>query len=121
MMQTALEFDVAAVILETPFTNIKEMAAILFPIPLGPLLHHEFDNLEKIKSLDKPLMIIHGTEDDIVPFDHGRRLFDAAKTRKTSYWIDGADRLNQVTDLAFNYQRCCSYSAHSCVGLTSLI
>ena len=80
-----------ALILESPMTSIRDMAREVFPIlPLGGLIRTEYDSLSKIKSIRSPLLILHGDRDDIVPIDHGRRLFEAANSPKEFYLIPGA-------------------------------
>lgn len=37
----------------------------------------------------RPLLVIHGTEDEIIAFDHGRRLFEAAGEPRQHLWIQG--------------------------------
>ena len=37
----------------------------------------------------RPVLVIHGTEDEIIAFEHGRRLFDRAGEPKRSLWIAG--------------------------------
>jgi hypothetical protein len=46
--------------------------------------------LAKIGRLRVPLLILHGDQDEVVPFVHGRRLFEAAPEPKTFYAIPGA-------------------------------
>jgi fermentation-respiration switch protein FrsA (DUF1100 family) len=77
-----------ALILESPFTSIRDMAAAVFPfLPVGPLLHTRYDNLAKIRSLRVPLLVLHGEADEVVPFAQGRRLFDAAPEPKRFFPI----------------------------------
>ena len=37
----------------------------------------------------RPVLVIHGRDDEIIAFDHGRRLFDAAGQPKQSLWLEG--------------------------------
>jgi fermentation-respiration switch protein FrsA (DUF1100 family) len=78
-LELALRRPPAALILESPFTSIREMAGMMrYILPVQWILTDKFDNLTKIGRLATPLLVIHSPEDEIVPFDHGRRLFDAA-------------------------------------------
>ncbi|VFQ46968.1 alpha/beta hydrolase [Desulfoluna butyratoxydans] len=36
-----------------------------------------------------PVLIIHGTKDRVIPYDHGRRLYDAAASPKTMWTVKG--------------------------------
>ena len=81
----------AGLILETPFTSIKDMARVLLPwLPIGGLVRTQYDSMAKIREVRVPLLVLHGDRDDIVPFEHGRRLFEAANEPKTFYAIRGA-------------------------------
>jgi len=46
-----------------------------------------------------PVLVIHGTVDQVIPFSHGQRLFAAIKTPKLSFWVEGADH-NDVIEVA---------------------
>ena len=46
--------------------------------------------LSKIAKVRAPVLIVHGDNDEIVPFWHGRRLFEAAPEPKEFYPIKGA-------------------------------
>lgn len=80
-----------AVILESPFTSVSDMAARVVPLlPIGRLLQTRYDSLAKIPRLTVPLLILHGDRDDVVPIEQGQRLFAAANAPKTFYTIPGA-------------------------------
>ena len=60
----------AALILVSTFTSIRSMAAkYLAP---GFLVRDPFDNLSVVTEYRKPILIIHGMRDDIIPHAHGR-------------------------------------------------
>jgi fermentation-respiration switch protein FrsA (DUF1100 family) len=81
----------AALILETPFTSITDMARAALPLlPVGALLRTKYDSLSKIPEIRVPLLVLHGDRDDVVPYEQGRRLFEAANQPKTFYTIRGA-------------------------------
>jgi uncharacterized protein len=72
-----------AVILEAPFTSLKEVAKRHYGIvPDFAIQDFLLDNESKITSLKSPLFILHGTDDEVVPFEMGRRLFDKAPDPK---------------------------------------
>ena len=81
----------AGLILETPFTSIREMARVALPfLPIGGLVRTRYDSLAKIPEIEAPLLVLHGDQDDVVPFAQGRRLYEAARDPKTFYTIRGA-------------------------------
>jgi fermentation-respiration switch protein FrsA (DUF1100 family) len=81
----------AGMILETPFTSIKDMAHAILPLlPIGGLLRTKYDSLSKIREVRVPLIILHGDRDEVVPYEQGRRLFEAANEPKSFFTIRGA-------------------------------
>ena len=48
-------------------------------------------NIGRIDKINCPLLAIHGTADSIIPFSHGKRLFDLAKEPKLFVPVEGAD------------------------------
>jgi fermentation-respiration switch protein FrsA (DUF1100 family) len=91
-VQLALEKPAAALVLESPFTSIRDMATAAYPfLPLGRLVRTRYDNLAKISSIKTPLLILHGKRDRIVPFEQGERLFRAAPEPKRFFAIADAD------------------------------
>jgi abhydrolase domain-containing protein 17 len=45
----------------------------------------QYANVEKIPRVACPVLILHGTDDDVIGFWHGEALYAAAKGRKTFY------------------------------------
>jgi fermentation-respiration switch protein FrsA (DUF1100 family) len=90
-VQLALEVPVRALILESAFTSIPDMARAVYPfLPVQSLLRTRYDNLAKIGDVAVPLLILHGTRDGTVPFKQGKRLFEAASEPKRFFAIPGA-------------------------------
>ncbi|MBI4241540.1 MAG: alpha/beta hydrolase [Candidatus Rokubacteria bacterium] len=85
----ALEAPPAALIVETPFLSIRAMANRTLP-GSGILFKTRFDSLDKIGGVRSRLLILHGDADEVVPYEHGRRLFEAAPEPKAFYTIRGA-------------------------------
>jgi fermentation-respiration switch protein FrsA (DUF1100 family) len=91
VLQLALEGAARALVLESPFTSIRDMARLVLPwLPLSPLLRTRYDNLAKVGSLKVPLLVLHGDRDEVVPFAQGRRVFEAAREPKRFHRIVGA-------------------------------
>lgn len=91
-LQLALEVPHRALILESPFTSVVDMAKRQFPwVPVHWLLRNRFESDAKIARYRGRLLITHGTHDSIVPFQMGRRLFELASEPKTFHAIERAD------------------------------
>lgn len=72
--------EATGVVLEATFTSIRDMVehtAWRF-VPVGLILTQEFNTLAKIPRIRAPLLIVHGTNDAIVPYEMGEKLFSAA-------------------------------------------
>lgn len=67
----------AALVLESTFTSVASMCWSYGVPPL--LCRNPFHSDDVVRGLDAPILIMHGTEDDIVPVSHGRRLRDLAR------------------------------------------
>ena len=90
-VELAIKEPCAGLILESPFTSVKEMADSAFPLfPVGFFFRTKYDALSKIKQVKVPVLILHGDRDEIVPFSMGRRIFEAANEPKTFFTIKGA-------------------------------
>ncbi len=89
-VQMATEFECAALVLEAPFSSLLAVVKKLyFFVPVDYLLKDRFMNIEKIERINAPLLIMHGTKDDVVPFDSGQALFEAASEPKELFAIVG--------------------------------
>jgi fermentation-respiration switch protein FrsA (DUF1100 family) len=52
-------------------------------------MSNRFDNLSKIGRCHKPVFVIHGTADVVIPFSHGERLYKAANEPKQFRPVQG--------------------------------
>ncbi len=86
----ATQTSPAAVILESGFTSMTEMAQNLYGwLPIRLLLQWNYDNLGRIRNISTPILIIHSPDDEIVPFSYAQRLYDAAVSKKQFLKISG--------------------------------
>lgn len=92
-LELALHKPVAGVIMQSPFVSAYRVAT-RFPL----FLFDQYRNLAKIKRLARPLFIIHGTHDTIVPLWHSVKLYNAATVapEKRYFWIEGAGHNNTL-------------------------
>jgi uncharacterized protein len=72
-----------ALVLISTFSNIPDVAAFHYSwLPVRWLMHTRFDSIGKIANYKGPLLQMHGKADTIVPFEMGKRLFEAANEPK---------------------------------------
>ncbi|MBW2274220.1 MAG: alpha/beta hydrolase [Deltaproteobacteria bacterium] len=69
---------VAALILQSTFTSVADMAKHIFAVPAF-LIRDPFRNLEAVKDYDGPVLVIHGRQDDMIPYEQGVALAKAAQ------------------------------------------
>ncbi|MBB5914379.1 pimeloyl-ACP methyl ester carboxylesterase [Nocardia transvalensis] len=53
------------------------------------LFYRTVDNTDTLRTLDVPVLVLHGTADPVVPIDNGRYIADAVPDVRTSYWENG--------------------------------
>lgn len=85
-------------ILEAAFTSLEDMGRVLYPILPGFFFHRlkgRYSTIRWVRQVDVPLLVIHGTEDEVVPTAHGRALMEAGNQPKEWLGVEGA-RHNDV-------------------------
>ena len=86
----------AGLILRAPFTSLRDMildwdARLIVPLMIAPWLPlTRYDNLAKVRRLDRPLLVMHGDADRTVPEAMGQRIFEAAPDPKRYVSFPGA-------------------------------
>lgn len=80
----AQKHALAGLILESPFVSAFRVVTHWPIIPFD-----KYKNLSRIKDIHCPVLIIHSRDDDIVPFWHGEKLFNAANDPKMRLWLEG--------------------------------
>lgn len=76
-------------VLVAPYTSIPDLVTDVVPFaPASTLLPDHFETLAKAHSIAVPTLVIHGSDDEIVPFWMGRRLSETIP-RATLLAVDG--------------------------------
>lgn len=66
--------------LETPYHDFQSLAQRYYPVfPVGIALRFNFKSHEYVKGIKCPIYIYHGTEDEVVPYSHGYKLYKEIK------------------------------------------
>ncbi len=79
----AAEQGAALLVLQSTFTSLPDAAARHYPwLPVRWLMKNRFDSLARMACYQGPVLISHGTRDEVVPFEQARQLYDAAAGRK---------------------------------------
>lgn len=88
-VELATKNKIEALILESTFSNVKDMVQKTFPLLPYWVLSSRFDSLAKISSITIPKLIIHSINDEIVPYQLGKKLFEAAAQPKEMATVHG--------------------------------
>ena len=89
----------AGIILETPFTSMVAAGKSKYPIfPIKLLLKDKYESDKKIKNIKSPVLIMHGKEDQIVPFWMGEKMFQMANEPKYSYFTKFDDHMMEYDE-----------------------
>ena len=83
--------DEQGTIVEGTFTSIPDLASTFKWgwLPFSPLVTQRFDSVDKVARIGSPLLVVHGSDDTLVPGDLARRLYDAAGGKKRFVLVEG--------------------------------
>jgi len=95
-VQMATEFEIAAIILQSPFTSLQDVANFHYPffLPFSGLVSDKFDSLSKAHEISLPILIVHGKSDRIIPPELSRRLLEKFPGPKEAEYIPKRDHNN---------------------------
>ena len=84
--------ELGGLVAESAFTSMREMADLhtryaIFPVNL--LLSERFESLRKAQTLRLPVLYVHGTADEVVPFAMGETLYARSGGRKAFLRVEG--------------------------------
>lgn len=113
-VQASTEEKVAGLVLQGAFMSAYRVKTHW---PLVPF--DQFKNLAKIPQLDCPVLVMHGREDDVIPFSHGVALYDAVRGPRRHLWVDGARHNNFVNVAGDAYWRALREFAELCANPTA--
>ena len=99
-MWVASRQKVGGLILESSFMSAYRVITG-YPLVLGDRM----PNLERMKRVHCPVLVIHGTSDGLVAWGHGRRLLEAAPEPKRALWVPGAGHNNVISTSGAPYWR----------------
>lgn len=88
---------VAGYVLESPITEVNSWTKKLVPWLLRPFIRFDINdqiasqnNVERVQSIEYPLLILGGSDDDITPFDMAQELYSISiSAEKSIVEIDG--------------------------------
>ncbi|MCC8967914.1 alpha/beta hydrolase [Bradyrhizobium sp. Pear76] len=89
------EHPVGRLILEAPYTSTADVAGEHFWfVPISLLMRDQFHSDRRINGVTVPLLIMHGTDDPVIPIRFGERLFNLAREPKQFVRLPGGGHDN---------------------------
>jgi fermentation-respiration switch protein FrsA (DUF1100 family) len=88
--------DEAGVMVEGTFTSIADVVSTFRWgwLPVAPLITQPFDSINKVAHLNSPLLVVHGSNDQLIIPRLGRTLFEAAAQPKRFVLVEGGTHHN---------------------------
>jgi uncharacterized protein len=87
----AAEHRVGGVVLEAPFPSVSAVAGKVFWFLPGAnlLVWGQFDTARRLASINAPLLVVHCTQDPVIPPEMGERVFAVARQPKWIFRVNG--------------------------------
>jgi uncharacterized protein len=80
----------AALILESSFTSIADIGKHYYPyLPTSLIARIKYPSIKRISNVTPSVLIIHSINDEIIPYEHGQQLYQAANEPKSFLEING--------------------------------
>jgi hypothetical protein len=98
VVQLAAESAPRALILQSTFSSLKDVADVHYPNLSWLVPPAKLNSAAQIGRFHGPLLQSHGTADQTIPLSLGEKLFESANEPKTFMRITGADHNNWLTD-----------------------
>ena len=88
--QLASEVAPAALVIESSFTSVPDIAADVYAwLPVKLLSRFSYNTRLRASQVSCPVLVVHSRQDDIIPFKHGQAIFAAAHEPKTMLVLHG--------------------------------
>jgi fermentation-respiration switch protein FrsA (DUF1100 family) len=86
----AARHEPRALVLASTFTSAVDLGAQVYGfLPVRLISRYRYPTLERLHDVRSPVLVIHSANDDIIPFSHGQRLYEAAPEPKALLEIRG--------------------------------
>ncbi|XP_062561051.1 alpha/beta hydrolase domain-containing protein 17B [Armigeres subalbatus] len=83
----AARYEVGAVILHSPLMSGMRVA---FPNTKRTWFFDVFPSIDKVSKIGSPVLVIHGTEDEVIDFSHGLSIYEKCPKAVEPLWVEGA-------------------------------
>jgi len=99
-VEAAASHRVGGLILRSAFTSAFRVMTQVRILPFD-----KFNNLGKLPRVTCPVLVIHGTADETIPFSHALKLYAAAPGPKYRLWVEGAGHNDLLETAGEDYWR----------------
>ncbi|MHC4842384.1 MAG: alpha/beta hydrolase [Planctomycetota bacterium] len=94
----ATKIQPRTLVIESAFTSVVDMGKKLYPyLPIRWFARFNYSTIDHIKNVECPVMVIHSPEDEIIPYQFGLELFEAANEPKEFVEISGTHNDGFIT------------------------
>lgn len=94
-----------AVIVDSTFASYQDVAARVAGEKARKVVSDTFEPYRYVQELPRvPLLVVHGTEDETIPFSQARKLFAAANQPKALMTIEGGNHVDSFVVEAHRHQ-----------------
>jgi uncharacterized protein len=102
-INTCQNRKIRSLILVTPLISAKMLGKAKGLGSSASVAGSAFNNIGKTSNIICPVLVIHGTKDNVIPYVHGKEIFKALKTQKQFISINGANHNNLSTLYGTSY------------------
>lgn len=81
-------------ILQAPYYSLKDLAKRYFPVLPAALLRYNFTTAEYLRQVEAPVVLMHGTADEIIPYESSLMIKEALGEKATLYSLEGLGHNN---------------------------
>jgi uncharacterized protein len=88
--------DEAGLIVEGSFTSIPDVVSTFRWgwLPVSPLITQRFDAASRVAGVGSPLLVVHGSRDQLIPHRLGQALYERAQSPKRFVLVEGGSHHN---------------------------
>jgi hypothetical protein len=88
--------DERGVMVEGTFTSIPDVVSSFKWgwLPVSPLITQRFEAVKRVPAIGSPLLVVHGSQDQLIPPALGRQLYEAATGQKAFVLVEGGSHHN---------------------------
>ncbi len=87
-----------SLILETPYYSLLDIGQRRFPfLPVKWLLKYQFKSFEYVRDISCPVAIFHGTDDEVIPLESGKKLFKSIPGDRKEFFLVEGGRHNNLS------------------------